>query len=154
MKLTGKLDKNIIADLNKAPTQEEFFNHVTEDNYDKINEIFMHPGFDGRNPQKLPEKPSYPIFDETGKLVRPGDRGGQYNPLKKANELRDLEFDQARLYKQIQNNEIIRYNIEKLGGLETTLDSKKKKKSMKNFLENFSKKFNLFGRNEGYADEE
>ena len=73
----------------------------------------------------MPKAPNYPIFDETGKLVTPGTQGGQFNPLKHANYLGGAEFNSGgRMMQQLKSNELIRYNIEKLGGLESTLDSK------------------------------
>lgn len=122
LRKTGRID--VVKNFNDPIERELYFNKIDEQNYDKMNEIFMHPGFDATQPQKFPQPPSYPIFDETGKLLRPGDRGGQYNPLKHMNEMKNNEFNiGGGLHHQIKNNEIVRLNIEKLGGLESTIDS-------------------------------
>lgn len=124
LRKTGKL--GMIKKFNDPVDKEIYFDKMDKDNYDKMNEVFMHPGFDATHPQKFPQPPNYPIFDEAGKLLRPGDRGGQYNPLKHTQEMKNNEFNVGGgLYHQIKNNEIIRMNIEKLGGLESTLDSNK-----------------------------
>lgn len=124
MRKTGKMP--MVKKFNDPVENEVYFNKIDDHNYDKMNEIFMHPGFDSTQPQKFPQPPSYPIFDETGRLLRPGDRGGQYNPIKHTQEVKSNEFNVGGgLYHQVKNNEIIRMNIEKLGGLESTLDSNK-----------------------------
>jgi len=45
-------------------------------NYDKANYIYMAPTDAGFMPQKLPGPVSYPVFNENGQLVKPGEAGG------------------------------------------------------------------------------
>lgn len=107
-------------------------------NYDKANYIYMAPTDTGFMPQKLPGPASYPVFNENGQLVKPGEGGGQFNPIKysdMASQMKNNTFDYAAGNRyQMSQNEIIRYNIEKLGGITSTLDSKKVGK-LNDFLE-------------------
>lgn len=138
--------------FNQAPqnTAEEFYNTIDVNNYDKISSIYMAPTNQGMQQQRMPEPPSYPVFDESGRLVRAGERGGQYNPIKYADlnkKMQNNEFNYGGGNRyQMSQNEIIKYNIEKLGGLSTTLDSK--------FPSFFLTNFNFFPRNAEYFVEE
>lgn len=123
--------ENIQPDQLNRPIQhtaEEFYNTIDANNYDKISSIYMAHTENGYQPQRLPEPPSYPVFDENGRLIKAGDRGGQYNPIKYADmntQMNNNQFDYGGGGRyQLSQNEIIRFNIEKLGGLNTTIDSK------------------------------
>lgn len=71
-------------------------------------------------------KYSSPVFDEHGKLLLPGNNGGQYDTMRKMEmHYNRPEFNAGGIqYKRMQDQEVIRMNIEKLGGFEPTLESK------------------------------
>ena len=103
----------------------------------------MAPTETGFAPHRLPGPPKYPMFDETGHLLRPGQAGGEFNPIKfseMAGQKKANQFDLAAGNRyDMSQNEIIRYNIEKLGGITSTLDSKLTKLTGRN-AGNFAKK--------------
>ena len=65
-----------------------------------------------------------PIFDEFGALIQPGRDGGEYDPLRDFENIKKNQFNPAgQMSNTLQNQDIIRYNIEQLGGLQPTINS-------------------------------
>lgn len=63
-----------------------------------MNSIYMAPTENGFMPHRLPGPPTYPTFDETGHMIKPGERGGQFNPIKfaeMAGQHKSNQFDLA-----------------------------------------------------------
>ena len=65
-----------------------------------------------------------PIFDSRGNLRAPGKPGQEYQNFKNSQMEMGTDYNgMGKVYNDLQNQEIIRYNIERLGGLESTVDS-------------------------------